>query len=58
MKNDDERIEEINITINLIQGICETAGIGIIAKNNKVAVLDSFSGQEYYLFRQKEADNK
>ena len=47
----EKRIEEINFTINLIQKLCESSGIGLVSKDNRVVVLDSFSGDIYNIFK-------
>lgn len=50
----EERKEEINFTINFIQKLCETLGIGLISKDNRVVVIDSFSGDTYNIFKKRD----
>ncbi|GEM_PF-5499463 len=50
----EERKEEINSIINFIQKLCETSGIGLISKDNRVVVIDSFSGDTYNIFKKRD----
>ena len=53
----EDRRAEISMTINLIQSLCESTKICLIAKNNKgllhVAILDATNGKEYVLVKNK-----
>lgn len=53
----DDRINEINFVLSIIQNLCEEAEIGLVAKKVKgqlmVVVKDARNGKEYYMGKVK-----
>ena len=54
----EDRKNEIGFVLDIIQKLCESVEIGIIAKNVKgtlmVVVQDTRDGQEYYISKKHE----
>lgn len=53
----EDRINEINFVVNMIQNMCIETKIGLVAKEVKgqlmVVVQDSTTGKEYYMGKVK-----
>lgn len=53
----EDRINEINFIVDMVQKLCEEAEIGLIAKEIKgrlmVVVQDARTGKEYYIGKVK-----
>lgn len=54
---DEDRINEINFALSMIQNLCEESKIGLLAKEVKgklmVVVQDATNGKEYYMRKVK-----
>lgn len=54
---DEDRINEINFVINMVETLCQEAKIGLVAKEVKgqlmVVVQDATTGQEYCMKKVK-----
>lgn len=54
---DEDRINEINFVLNMIQNLCEETKIGLVAKEVKgqlmVVVQDATTGKEYCMKKVK-----
>ena len=53
----EDRINEINFVLSMVQNLCEEAEIGLVAKEVKgklmVVVQDARNGKEYYMGKVK-----
>lgn len=53
----EDRINEINFVLSMVQNLCEQAEIGLVAKEVKgqlmVVVQDARNGKEYYMGKVK-----
>jgi hypothetical protein len=56
MKNEEERKQEINFSLDLIEGICNQCQISLFPKEVKgkyvTAIKDEITGKEYLIFKE------